>query len=154
MTMSHQHRADWNRRKVAALAVLTDPIKFADEMWERTFGNDRVGFDTLFMADAPADLWANRDEAMKLIRLAAATPGSDLEGAFGLAGDILNNLVCGVGHKGIFQGVVLESLRRGMLEVYLDLQKPEDHRAHDQESLATLRAEIEAKRSAFMAEAA
>jgi len=154
MTMSNKHRTEWHQRRQDALALLSDPVRFADEMWEKTFGNDRVGFDALFMADAPADLWANRDEAMKLIRLAAATPGSDLEGAFGLAGDILNNLVCGVGHKGIFQGVVLESLRRGMLEVFLDLQRPEDHRAHDQESLATLRAEIEAKRSEFMAEAA
>jgi hypothetical protein len=130
-----------------ALALLNDPQQFADAYWEPIFGNDHTYTDALFATMAPKAADENRNEIMRLVYLAAITPGVDLGKVIGDAEDLLNATQWTYRDVGRVMGTCLEGIRHLMLTCYDEMRRiAEDDAKQETATLARLRAEIETKR--------
>lgn len=121
--------------------LLNDPMEFVQDAWSDLIGCGSL--DSIFMGDAPRPMWNNRDEAFRLIRLAAVTPGADVSRYVGEAQDASNNLATHQYHLGLELGAVLEQLRQGLIACLASMETPHAHDASDKTHLAKLRAELE-----------
>lgn len=146
---------DYRTRGEKALAILNDPQRFAAEMREYTFGNDRLGFDGLFHSDIPAHFWAAKQDAFRLIRASIETPGIDPKRAIDTADDVANGLAFAFQDIGVMMGVALEQLRVSILATYEAAMHDDKYTLElDRATLATLRDEINSTRDALGRKAA
>ncbi len=125
--------------------LLNDPIAFVHEAWDGLIGSGPLG--DLFMSSQPRSMWNNRNEAFRLVRVAAETRGADLDHYLDMAEEASTTLAIHQYHLGLELGAVLEQLRQGLLACLASMEAPHANDADEAKRLAKMRAQLEAGRA-------
>lgn len=137
----------YDEKAAKALALLNDPHRFADAFWEPIFANQYSETDAVFSHAAPKVADEQRDEIMHLIRLAAVTPGADIDDVLGHAEDFLNNLQWAHRDFGRAMGTCLEGIRHLMLTCFHEIQAiAAEDAQRERESIVRIREQFMAAR--------
>lgn len=130
-----------DRRHRAQLDLLHDPVRFARWAWGALATDPAL--EVLLLGELPASSWANLREARDLARLAARTPGIDVDPVLDVLDDVAGSLADARYHAGVDLGAVLDQLRVGLLACDAAATEPVPGDEFDAQRLADLRATIE-----------
>ena len=131
---------DHTPAKREQLELLHDPLRFVHEAWDALTGSGPL--DLIMGTEAPGSPRETKNRATDLVRLAARTPGADIDRALGRLDDAANDLATHVYAKGMEMGAVLEGLRRGLVAVYHSPRAPEPWIERDRAELDRAEAEV------------